>query len=64
MNKEKLAIYFGLKSDKELKSELKLSDLRAIFEELKGSKVLVHYSKSEFISRIRGRIQDGNYLFS
>lgn len=62
MNKEKIAIYFGLKTDEEIKEVFKLSELKTIFEEFKGSVVLVHYSKKDFISRIRGFIQDGNYI--
>lgn len=62
MNKEKIAIYFGLKTDEEIKEVFRLSELKAIFEEFKGSVVLVHYSKKDFISRIRGFIQDGNYI--
>lgn len=62
MNKEKIAIYFGLKTDEEIKKVFKLNELKTIFEEFKGSVVLVHYSKKDFISRIRGFIQDGNYI--
>ena len=62
MNKEKIAIYFGLKTDEEIKAKFRLSELKTIFEEFKGSAVLVHYSKKDFISRIRGFIKDGNYI--